>query len=283
MNRNVSPLSAHVRPDADPAAQAPERAPRRQGRAVCKARGLQQRPRVRRQQDTQARIPRPRMRSRRARIRSCRSAACSRTRRSRSRGRRRASRDEMRARAGALGQLRRSGVRPGRQHPAPRMMGADVRLCPTASTSASAAAGKKRWRACGRRAASYPIPAGCSEHPLGGTGFVGFAEEVRAQEAQLGFKFDYIVVVLGHGQHAGGDGRRLRGRRARRPRSASTRRPRPSARMNRSRASRGTPPNSSISAGRSPPRTWCSTRATPAPNTGCRTTARSRRFACVRG
>src|SRR3954471_9228213 len=26
----------------------------------------------------------------------------------------------------------------------------------------------------------FPIPAGCSEHPLGGLGFVGFAEEVRA-------------------------------------------------------------------------------------------------------
>ena len=40
----------------------------------------------------------------------------------------------------------------------------------------------------------FPIPAGCSEHRLGGLGFVGFAEEVRAQEAQLGFRFDYIVV-----------------------------------------------------------------------------------------
>lgn len=40
----------------------------------------------------------------------------------------------------------------------------------------------------------YPIPAGCSEHPLGGLGFVGFAEEVRAQEQALGFRFDYIVV-----------------------------------------------------------------------------------------
>lgn len=40
----------------------------------------------------------------------------------------------------------------------------------------------------------FPIPAGCSEHPLGGLGFVGFAEEVRAQEAELGFRFDYIVV-----------------------------------------------------------------------------------------
>ena len=40
----------------------------------------------------------------------------------------------------------------------------------------------------------FAIPAGCSEHPLGGLGFVGFAEEVRAQEQQLGFQFDYIVV-----------------------------------------------------------------------------------------
>jgi 1-aminocyclopropane-1-carboxylate deaminase len=40
----------------------------------------------------------------------------------------------------------------------------------------------------------FPIPAGCSEHPLGGLGFVGFAEEVLAQETELGFKFDYIVV-----------------------------------------------------------------------------------------
>src|SRR5882762_3004966 len=38
----------------------------------------------------------------------------------------------------------------------------------------------------------FPIPAGCSEHPLGGLGFVGFADEVRAQETELGFRFDYI-------------------------------------------------------------------------------------------
>jgi 1-aminocyclopropane-1-carboxylate deaminase len=40
----------------------------------------------------------------------------------------------------------------------------------------------------------FPIPAGCSEHPYGGLGFVGFAEEVRQQEKELGFRFDYIVV-----------------------------------------------------------------------------------------
>jgi 1-aminocyclopropane-1-carboxylate deaminase len=40
----------------------------------------------------------------------------------------------------------------------------------------------------------YAIPAGASDHPLGGLGYVGFAEEVRAQEAALGFRFDYIIV-----------------------------------------------------------------------------------------
>ena len=40
----------------------------------------------------------------------------------------------------------------------------------------------------------YAIPAGASDHKLGGLGYVGFAEEVRVQEADLGFKFDYIFV-----------------------------------------------------------------------------------------
>src|SRR6185369_12530168 len=40
----------------------------------------------------------------------------------------------------------------------------------------------------------YAIPAGASDHRLGGLGYVGFAEEVRAQEAALGFAFDYIFV-----------------------------------------------------------------------------------------
>ena len=50
----------------------------------------------------------------------------------------------------------------------------------------------------------YPIPAGASVHKLGGLGYVGFAEEVRAQEKELGFKFDYIVVCTVTGStHAG--------------------------------------------------------------------------------
>ncbi|MEM7224132.1 MAG: 1-aminocyclopropane-1-carboxylate deaminase [Pseudomonadota bacterium] len=50
----------------------------------------------------------------------------------------------------------------------------------------------------------YAIPAGASVHKLGGLGFVGFADEVRAQEAELGFAFDYIVVCTVTGStHAG--------------------------------------------------------------------------------
>src|SRR6266849_2750081 len=50
----------------------------------------------------------------------------------------------------------------------------------------------------------YAIPAGASVHRLGGLGYVGFAEEVRMQEAALGFTFDFIVVCTVTGStHAG--------------------------------------------------------------------------------
>lgn len=50
----------------------------------------------------------------------------------------------------------------------------------------------------------YPIPAGASVHKFGGLGFVGFAEEVRAQEAEMGTKFDYVIVCTVTGStHAG--------------------------------------------------------------------------------
>src|SRR6202045_3380561 len=67
----------------------------------------------------------------------------------------------------------------------------------------------------------YAIPAGASVHKFGGLGYVGFAEEVRAQEAQLGVRFDYIVVCtvtgstyagMGGGFDAAGGGRNALGR-----------------------------------------------------------------------
>ncbi|MEM7338729.1 MAG: 1-aminocyclopropane-1-carboxylate deaminase [Actinomycetota bacterium] len=50
----------------------------------------------------------------------------------------------------------------------------------------------------------YPIPAGASDHPLGGLGFANWAREVAAQEAQLGTFFDTIIVCTVTGStHAG--------------------------------------------------------------------------------
>jgi 1-aminocyclopropane-1-carboxylate deaminase len=50
----------------------------------------------------------------------------------------------------------------------------------------------------------YAIPAGASVHRFGGLGFVAFAEEVRAQEAAMGIRFDYIIVCTVTGStHAG--------------------------------------------------------------------------------
>lgn len=40
----------------------------------------------------------------------------------------------------------------------------------------------------------YPIPAGASDHPLGGLGFAQWAQEVHEQERELGVFFDTIIV-----------------------------------------------------------------------------------------
>ncbi len=76
-----------------------------------------------------------------------------------------------------------------------RIMGADVRLVNEGfgiEFKASWEQALEDVRAAGGK--PYAIPAGASDHPLGGLGFVGFAEEVRAQEQELGFQFDYIIV-----------------------------------------------------------------------------------------
>ena len=86
-----------------------------------------------------------------------------------------------------------------------RIMGADVRL-----DSAGFDIGIRRsWQealddveANGGKA--YPIPAGASEHRLGGLGFANWAYEVVEQEHRLGVFFDTIVVCTVTGStHAG--------------------------------------------------------------------------------
>jgi 1-aminocyclopropane-1-carboxylate deaminase len=50
----------------------------------------------------------------------------------------------------------------------------------------------------------YAIPAGASDHPLGGLGFAGWADEVARQETELGVFFDTVVVCTVTGStHAG--------------------------------------------------------------------------------
>jgi 1-aminocyclopropane-1-carboxylate deaminase len=41
----------------------------------------------------------------------------------------------------------------------------------------------------------YPISAGASLHKYAGLGYVGFAEEVRGQEEEIGIRFDYFVLA----------------------------------------------------------------------------------------
>ena len=86
-----------------------------------------------------------------------------------------------------------------------RIMGADVRLVDDGFDIGI----RQSWddaiadvRANGGK--PYAIPAGASVHKFGGLGYVGFAEEVRAQEEEFGFRFDYIVVCTVTGStHAG--------------------------------------------------------------------------------
>jgi 1-aminocyclopropane-1-carboxylate deaminase len=64
----------------------------------------------------------------------------------------------------------------------------------------------------------YPIPAGASDHPLGGLGFANWVLEVGAQERQLGVFFDTVIVcTVTTSTHAGMiAGAALEGRTARR-------------------------------------------------------------------
>lgn len=86
-----------------------------------------------------------------------------------------------------------------------RIMGADVRLDPHGFDIGL----RQSWQeaideveADGGKA--YPIPAGASEHRLGGLGFANWAYEVQQQEAELGVFFDTIVVCTVTGStHAG--------------------------------------------------------------------------------
>ncbi|WP_432488284.1 1-aminocyclopropane-1-carboxylate deaminase [Kineococcus sp. SYSU DK018] len=86
-----------------------------------------------------------------------------------------------------------------------RIMGAEVRLDP----AGFGVGFKPSWekavedvRVAG--GTPYAIPAGASDHPLGGLGFARWAEEVQQQERELGVFFDTVVVCSVTGStHAG--------------------------------------------------------------------------------
>ncbi|MCP4327208.1 MAG: 1-aminocyclopropane-1-carboxylate deaminase [Alphaproteobacteria bacterium] len=50
----------------------------------------------------------------------------------------------------------------------------------------------------------YAIPAGASDHPLGGLGYANFADEVAAQEAELGIFFDTVITATATGSTQAG-------------------------------------------------------------------------------
>jgi len=86
-----------------------------------------------------------------------------------------------------------------------RIMGADVRLdahgFDIGIRSSWEDAMREVEEAGGR---PYGIPAGASEHPLGGLGFAHWAYELAAQERELGVFFDTVVVCTVTGStHAG--------------------------------------------------------------------------------
>ncbi|HJL89048.1 MAG TPA: 1-aminocyclopropane-1-carboxylate deaminase [Acidimicrobiales bacterium] len=86
-----------------------------------------------------------------------------------------------------------------------RILGGDIRMDPAgfdigirdswkAALESVEAAGKK----------PYPIPAGASDHPLGGMGFANWAREVAVQEAEHDVFFDHVIVCTVTGStHAG--------------------------------------------------------------------------------
>ncbi len=78
-----------------------------------------------------------------------------------------------------------------------RLMGADSRLVDDGFDIGI----RKSWEEAlqsvrDKGGVPYAIPAGASVHKFGGLGYVGFADEVRAQEMQMGITFDYVIVCV---------------------------------------------------------------------------------------
>jgi 1-aminocyclopropane-1-carboxylate deaminase len=86
-----------------------------------------------------------------------------------------------------------------------RIMGADVRLDPGGFDIGIRPSWEEALESVRERGGKpYAIPAGASDHPLGGLGFARWADEVAEQERELGVFFDTVVVCAVTGStHAG--------------------------------------------------------------------------------
>jgi 1-aminocyclopropane-1-carboxylate deaminase len=86
-----------------------------------------------------------------------------------------------------------------------RIMGADVRLDPSGFDIGIRTSWEEALHEVEEAGGTpYGIPAGASEHQLGGLGFANWAFEVAEQEQQLGVFFDTIIVCTVTGStHAG--------------------------------------------------------------------------------
>ncbi len=86
-----------------------------------------------------------------------------------------------------------------------RIMGGDVRLDPAGFDIGIRDSWQRALDSVEEAGGTpYPIPAGASDHPLGGLGFANWAREVAQQEEELGIFFDTVVVCTVTGStHAG--------------------------------------------------------------------------------
>ena len=76
-----------------------------------------------------------------------------------------------------------------------RLAGADVRLVRAGFGIGFKESWEDAIREIEQRGSKpYPIPAGASDHPLGGLGFAGWAFELAEQEERLGVFFDTVIV-----------------------------------------------------------------------------------------
>ena len=76
-----------------------------------------------------------------------------------------------------------------------RIMGAEVRLDPGGFDIGIRPSWEEALASVDARGGTpYPIPAGASDHPLGGLGFANWADEVAPRRRELGVFFDTIVT-----------------------------------------------------------------------------------------